>query len=202
MRHILVFLPCCSLSEVIFHPDECFCKDPTAPLFRLSKISSKCQVRQNEPIVGRSRNFRFRSIWAFATHSTNDRYLRSPDGWSRRKAVIRKLRKFAIRSAMHDARLCRFPDPGFSSASVANLRAKHFQALPNEGRERSPSLGGHHRAVHIGLCRRKVDIGPAGKRHLRFASAERPNFLAAHTPSTATNICTPWQIVKIGFLAS
>ena len=81
--HILVFLPCCSLSEVIFHPDECFCKDPTAPLFRLSKTSSKCQVRQNEPIVGRSRNFRFRSIWAFATHSTNDRYLREGDGWSR-----------------------------------------------------------------------------------------------------------------------
>jgi hypothetical protein len=27
---ILAFLPCCSLSRVIFHPDECFCKDPTS----------------------------------------------------------------------------------------------------------------------------------------------------------------------------
>ena len=29
-----------------------------------------------------------------------------------------------------------------------------------------------------------------------------PTFLPRTTPSTATNICTPWQIVKIGFLAS
>ena len=30
-------LPCRSFYGVFFYPDECFCKDPTAPLFSLSK---------------------------------------------------------------------------------------------------------------------------------------------------------------------
>src|ERR1700722_14416783 len=38
-------LPCRLLYGAIFHPDGCFCKDLTAPLFRLSKTLSKCQLQ-------------------------------------------------------------------------------------------------------------------------------------------------------------